>query len=45
MGDDRGGFYDHVVPPVVDMNGYGWEKPALLFWDIPGTKPVWLTGA
>ena len=21
------------------------EKPALLFWDIPGSKPVWLSGA
>jgi hypothetical protein len=20
------------------------EKPALLFWDIPGSKPVWLSG-
>jgi len=20
------------------------EKPALLFWDIPGLKPVWLSG-
>jgi phospholipase C len=31
-GDDRGGFYDHVVPPVVDMNRYGRENAALLFW-------------
>jgi hypothetical protein len=21
------------------------EKTALLFWDIPGSKPVWLSGA
>jgi phospholipase C len=28
--DDWGGFYDHVVPPVVDENGYGIRVPALL---------------
>jgi phospholipase C len=28
--DDWGGFYDHVVPPVVDQNGYGLRVPALL---------------
>jgi len=21
------------------------EKTALLFWDIPGSKPIWLSGA
>ena len=26
--DDWGGFYDHVVPPVVDQNGYGLRVPA-----------------
>jgi phospholipase C len=28
--DDWGGFYDHVVPPTVDANGYGMRVPALL---------------
>jgi phospholipase C len=28
--DDWGGFYDHVVPPVVDHNGYGLRVPALV---------------
>jgi phospholipase C len=28
--DDWGGFYDHVVPPVVDQNGYGLRVPALV---------------
>ena len=28
--DDWGGFYDHVVPPVVDENGYGLRVPGLL---------------
>jgi hypothetical protein len=28
--DDWGGFYDHVVPPVVDGNGYGIRVPALV---------------
>jgi phospholipase C len=27
--DDWGGFYDHVVPPKVDQNGYGLRVPAL----------------
>jgi phospholipase C len=28
--DDWGGFYDHVVPPVVDQNGYGLRVPGLM---------------
>ncbi len=28
--DDWGGFYDHVVPPAVDSNGYGIRVPAML---------------
>jgi phospholipase C len=28
--DDWGGFYDHVRPPRVDSQGYGFRVPALL---------------
>jgi phospholipase C len=28
--DDWGGYYDHVVPPVIDGNGYGLRVPALV---------------
>jgi phospholipase C len=28
--DDFGGFYDHVVPPKVDNNGYGPRVPGLV---------------
>jgi phospholipase C len=28
--DDWGGFYDHVVPPKVDDNGYGLRVPGLV---------------
>ena len=28
--DDWGGFYDHVVPPTVDVNGYGLRVPGLV---------------
>ena len=36
--DDWGGFYDHVVPPKVDGNGYGIRVPALMIspWARPG---------
>jgi phospholipase C len=28
--DDWGGFYDHVQPPTVDVNGYGLRVPAMV---------------
>ena len=28
--DDWGGFYDHVVPPVIDGLGYGFRVPGLV---------------
>jgi phospholipase C len=28
--DDWGGFYDHVVPPVADANGYGLRVPGIV---------------
>jgi phospholipase C len=28
--DDWGGFYDHVVPPHVDENGYGLRVPSIV---------------
>jgi phospholipase C len=28
--DDPGGFYDHVVPPRVDENGYGLRVPSIV---------------
>ncbi len=28
--DDWGGFYDHVVPPTADQNGYGLRVPGLV---------------
>src|SRR5579885_2930324 len=28
--DDWGGFYDHVVPPTVDQNGYGLRVPSMV---------------
>jgi phospholipase C len=34
--DDWGGFYDHVVPPVVDQNGYGLRVPGLLISPYAG---------
>jgi phospholipase C len=28
--DDYGGFYDHVAPPQVDGEGYGFRVPCLM---------------
>src|SRR6185503_2158650 len=28
--DDWGGFYDHVAPPEIDVNGYGMRVPGLV---------------
>jgi phospholipase C len=28
--DDWGGFYDHVVPPQIDQNGYGLRVPGIV---------------
>ena len=35
--DDWGGFFDHVVPPKVDENGYGLRVPALLISPFANT--------
>ena len=37
--DDWGGFYDHVPPDVVDVNGYGIRVPAIAIspWVVGGT--------
>ena len=38
--DDWGGFYDNVVPPVVDQNGYGLRVPALVI--SPYARPGYI---
>ena len=38
--DDWGGFYDHVVPPRVDGNGYGLRVPGLVI--SPYAKPGYI---
>jgi len=37
--DDWGGFYDHLEPPRVDMNGYGIRVPGIMIspWAKAGT--------
>jgi len=37
--DDWGGFYDHLEPPRVDVNGYGIRVPGIMIspWAKPGT--------
>jgi phospholipase C len=39
--DDFGGFYDHVVPPHVDIMGLGHRTPALIIspWTRQGDSP------
>ncbi len=34
--DDWGGFYDHVTPPAVDVNGYGCACPVSSSAPMPG---------
>ena len=41
--DDYGGFYDHVAPPVVDSEGYGFRVPCLII--SPYARPGFLDGA
>jgi phospholipase C len=38
--DDWGGFYDHVQPPHVDVNGFGLRVPALVI--SPYAKPGYI---
>ena len=38
--DDWGGFYDHVTPPAVDLNGYGLRVPGLVI--SPYARPGYI---
>jgi phospholipase C len=38
--DDWGGFYDHVPPPSVDVNGYGLRVPGLVISPFARTGVV-----
>ncbi len=38
--DDWGGFYDHVKPPAVDIDGYGLRVPAMVI--SPYAKPHYI---
>jgi len=36
----RGGFYDHVVPPVIDEQGYGFRVPGMVI--SPYARPGYI---
>jgi len=38
--DEWGGFYDHVIPPVVDTGGYGFRTPLLIIGQM--VKPGYI---
>jgi phospholipase C len=38
--DDWGGFYDHVVPPVIDEEGYGFRVPGIVI--SPYARPGYI---
>jgi hypothetical protein len=38
--DDWGGFYDHVVPPVIDGAGYGFRVPGMVI--SPYARPGYI---
>ena len=38
--DDWGGFYDHLIPPKVDENGYGLRAPGLVI--SPYARPGYI---
>ena len=38
--DDWGGFYDHVVPPAIDGEGYGFRVPGLVI--SPYARPGYI---
>ncbi len=38
--DDWGGFYDHVRPPEIDMNGYGLRVPGIVISPFARTNVI-----
>ena len=38
--DDWGGFYDHVVPPSVDQNGFGLRVPGIIISPYSGKGSI-----
>ncbi len=38
--DDWGGFYDHVAPPTIDGNGYGFRVPGMVI--SPYARPGYI---